>query len=35
MKKKIVISGDAKYIDYMFNHLKKEHPATRKRMVKR
>lgn len=34
-KEKLIITGDKKYINYMFNHLKKEHPLTRKRMVKR
>jgi hypothetical protein len=32
---KIIIKGTKKYVDYMYNHLKKEHPATRKRMTRR
>lgn len=31
---KIVIKGNKKYINYMYNHLRKEHPATRKRMTR-
>ena len=31
---KLTIKGNKKYINYMFNHLKKEHPKTRKRMKK-
>lgn len=34
-KEKIVIKGDKKYIDYMYNHLREEHPSTRRRMIKR
>ena len=29
---KIVIKGKPKYIKYMAAHLKKEHPATKKRL---
>jgi hypothetical protein len=32
MKKKLVIKGDSSYINYMYNHLLKEHPTTKKRM---
>ena len=35
MKETLIIKGDKKYIDYMFKHLKQEHPSTRKRMVKK
>jgi len=28
----IIIKGTKKYTSYMFKHLKKEHPTTRKRM---
>lgn len=31
-KMRIIITGDNKYLKYMFKHLKKEHPSTRKRM---
>lgn len=31
-QKKIIIMGNKKYVEYMFKHLKKEHPSTRKRM---
>jgi hypothetical protein len=31
---KIVLSGKKKYINYMYEHLRKEHPATKKRMKK-
>ena len=31
---KLVIKGKKSYINYMFRHLKKEHPATRRRMKK-
>lgn len=29
---KLILSGNKKYIKHMFEHLKKEHPSTRKRM---
>ncbi len=29
---KIVITGNDKYIKYLFGHLRKEHPSTKKRM---
>lgn len=31
---KITIKGNRRYISYLFNHLKEEHPSTRKRMRK-
>jgi hypothetical protein len=31
---RIIIQGNKKYINYMYAHLRKEHPATRKRMIK-
>lgn len=33
-KEKLIITGDKKYIDHMYKHLRQEHPSTRKRMVK-
>jgi hypothetical protein len=32
---KIVIKGNRKYINRLFLHLRKEHPSTRKRMVRK
>ena len=29
---RIIIRGDKKYIGYLSEHLKKEHPSTKKRM---
>jgi hypothetical protein len=29
---KITIRGNKKYIDYLSNHLKQEHPSTKRRM---
>ena len=31
---KIIIKGNKKYIDYLYSHLRKEHPSTKKRMKK-
>lgn len=31
---KIVIKGNKRYINFMYQHLRKEHPATRRRMKK-
>lgn len=31
-KLKLVLTGNRRYINRMFNHLKKEHPSTRRRM---
>jgi hypothetical protein len=31
---KLVIKGKKPYIDKMYKHLRKEHPSTKKRMVK-
>jgi hypothetical protein len=31
-KEKLVITGDKKYIDYMYAHLKEEHPSTKRKM---
>lgn len=30
----ITIKGNKKYINYLYAHLRKEHPGTRKRMKK-
>jgi len=30
----LIIKGKKAYIDKMFKHLRKEHPSTKKRMVK-
>ena len=32
---KLVIKGSKKYVDRMYKHLRKEHPSTRRRMVKK
>jgi hypothetical protein len=32
---KLVIKGTSKYINHMYKHLRKEHPSTRQRMVKK
>lgn len=34
-KEQIVITGKAKYIDYMYEHLREEHPKTKSMMIKR
>ena len=31
--KALIITGDERYIRYLFKHLLKEHPSTKKRMV--
>lgn len=31
---KLVIKGNKKYINRLYSHLRKEHPSTRKRMIK-
>jgi hypothetical protein len=31
---KLVIRGKKRYINHMYAHLRKEHPSTRKRMVR-
>ena len=33
-KMRLVLKGKPSYLNYMFNHLKKEHPSTRKRLTK-
>lgn len=33
--KKLIIAGSPKYINRMFFHLRKEHPSTKKRMVRK
>ena len=29
---KLVLTGNKKYITHMYNHLRKEHPSTKRRM---
>lgn len=29
---KLIIRGKPKYVRHMYNHLRKEHPSTKKRM---
>jgi hypothetical protein len=31
---KLVIKGNKQYVNRMYSHLRKEHPSTKKRMVK-
>lgn len=33
-KKELVITGTSDYINRMYNHLREEHPSTRRRMKK-
>lgn len=34
-KSKLIISGKKSYINKMYKHLRKEHPSTKKRMIKK
>lgn len=35
MSHQIIITGKEKYINYLFRHLREEHPSTRTRMKMR
>jgi hypothetical protein len=32
---KLIIKGKTAYINHMYKHLRKEHPSTKRRMIKK
>lgn len=32
---RIIIKGSKRYVDYLYRHLRKEHPSTRTKMKRR